>query len=68
MKHVCFKAEIEDKMLSLHFPRGTSKLALGGGVVGDLGGFVAATYARGIPVIQVPTTILSMVDSALGGK
>jgi len=48
--------------------RGTRIVALGGGVVGDLAGFVAATLFRGVPVIQVPTTILAMADAAIGGK
>ena len=48
--------------------RSSTVLALGGGVVGDLAGFAASTYMRGIPIIQVPTTLLAQVDAAIGGK
>ncbi|EQI03548.1 UNVERIFIED_ORG: 3-dehydroquinate synthase family protein [Clostridioides difficile F501] len=55
-------------MASLALGRDCVVVALGGGVVGDLAGFVAASYMRGVPVVQVPTTLLSMVDSSVGGK
>jgi 3-dehydroquinate synthase len=59
---------LTDEMLALGCGRDTTILALGGGVVGDLAGFVAATYMRGVPVVQVPTTLLAMIDAAIGGK
>lgn len=55
-------------LLDHHFDRRDSLLALGGGVVGDMTGFAAATYLRGISFVQVPTTLLAMVDSSIGGK
>ena len=59
---------IYDRLLETHCDRKTTLIALGGGVVGDMGGFAAATYQRGIPFIQVPTTLLAQVDSSVGGK
>ena len=61
-------SRLTDDMLARGFGRDSIVVALGGGVVGDLAGFVAATYMRGIPVIQVPTTLLAMVDASVGGK
>lgn len=60
--------EIWSAMAQLALGRDCAVVALGGGVVGDLAGFVAAAYLRGVPVVQVPTTLLSMVDSSVGGK
>jgi len=59
---------IFDGMLQARCERSTSVLALGGGVVGDMAGFAAACYQRGVPFIQLPTTLLAQVDSSVGGK
>jgi len=59
---------IFDGLLAARCDRSTTLIALGGGVVGDMVGFAAATYQRGVPFIQVPTTLLSQVDSSVGGK
>lgn len=57
-----------DKLLEARFSRQVTLIALGGGVIGDMAGFAAACYQRGVPFIQVPTTLLSQVDSSVGGK
>ncbi|KAI0746279.1 Pentafunctional AroM protein [Daedaleopsis nitida] len=62
------KAEVEDFLLLNKCTRDTVILALGGGVIGDLVGFVAATFMRGVRFVQIPTTLLAMVDSSVGGK
>jgi 3-dehydroquinate synthase len=59
---------IYDRLIEQRFERRSCLLALGGGVVGDLAGFAAATYLRGVPYVQVPTTLLAQVDSSVGGK
>jgi 3-dehydroquinate synthase len=61
-------AMLSDRMLAAQFGRDCAVIALGGGVVGDIAGFVAATYLRGVPYVQVPTSLLAMIDSAIGGK
>ncbi len=59
---------IYDALLTHRCERGTPMIALGGGVIGDMTGFAAATYLRGVPFIQIPTTLLAQVDSSVGGK
>jgi 3-dehydroquinate synthase len=61
-------AELTDALLEWGAGRDTTVIAVGGGVVGDLAGFVASTFMRGLPVVQVPTTLLAMVDASVGGK
>jgi len=61
-------SRLTDDMLRAGYGRDTTVIALGGGVIGDLAGFVAATYMRGIPFVQVPTSLLAMIDASVGGK
>lgn len=62
------KAQIEDWLLSHGCTRDTVIFAMGGGVIGDMIGYVAATFMRGVRFIQIPTSLLAMVDSSIGGK
>src|SRR5262245_50257914 len=61
-------AKLYDALYDLAADRNTTVVAVGGGVVGDLAGFAAATYNRGLPLVMVPTSLLAMVDSSVGGK
>ena len=67
-KSVAHAQQLWEKMLEFRADRKSCVVAIGGGVVGDLAGFIAATFARGIPFCQVPTTLLAQVDSSVGGK
>jgi 3-dehydroquinate synthase len=67
-KTVADLVPVYDKILAARIERSTPVLALGGGVVGDMAGFVAATILRGVPFVQIPTTLLAMVDASVGGK
>ncbi len=67
-KSLAEAGKIYDVLVENRFERGSPIIALGGGVIGDLAGFVAATYLRGVPYVQVPTTLLAQVDSSVGGK
>ncbi len=67
-KSMTLAAELCERLIKLGLDRKSALFALGGGVVGDLVGFVASIYFRGIPVIQIPTTVVAQVDSSIGGK
>jgi 3-dehydroquinate synthase len=67
-KNLSMLLPVYDRFLSARFERSTPIIALGGGVVGDMAGFVAATILRGVPFVQMPTTLLAMVDASIGGK
>ena len=67
-KTMAYWSKIIDKLIAMRATRDTTMFTLGGGVIGDLGGFAAASYMRGINFIQVPTSLLSQVDASVGGK
>jgi 3-dehydroquinate synthase len=67
-KSLVMAAHLYDGLAEIQADRATLVVAVGGGVIGDLAGFVAATYNRGLPLLMVPTTLLAMVDSSVGGK
>jgi 3-dehydroquinate synthase len=67
-KHLQTVGRIYEGLIRARADRASAVLAIGGGVIGDIAGFAAATYLRGVPVVQIPTTLLAQVDSAIGGK
>jgi 3-dehydroquinate synthase len=67
-KHLATVSRAYESLIKLEADRGSGIIAVGGGVIGDMAGFIAATYLRGIGLIHVPTTLLAQVDSAIGGK
>ncbi|MFH0975484.1 MAG: 3-dehydroquinate synthase [Spirochaetota bacterium] len=67
-KNYKYAEKFLDKMLKKGYSRKTAVIGIGGGVVGDFAGFIASLYMRGIPLIHIPTTLLAMVDSSIGGK
>jgi 3-dehydroquinate synthase len=67
-KHLATVSRIYDALIRVNADRASTIIAVGGGVTGDVAGFAAATYLRGIPVVHVPTTLLAQVDSSVGGK
>ncbi|MFO0962823.1 MAG: 3-dehydroquinate synthase [Phycisphaerales bacterium] len=67
-KTLATAGDLCERLLADGFDRASALVAVGGGVVGDVGGFVAATYMRGLPCVQAPTTLLAMVDASVGGK
>ena len=67
-KSIAQFSRIQDSLVAHQLDRGSTVIALGGGVIGDLGGFAAAVYMRGIPYVQIPTTLQAQVDASVGGK
>jgi 3-dehydroquinate synthase len=67
-KHLASVARIYEALVRARADRGSVVVAVGGGVIGDMGGFAAATFLRGVPLVQVPTTLLAQVDASIGGK